>query len=182
MDKKTLIIETATKLFSENGFDNTPISKVCEVSQVSKGLVFHHFKSKDGLLREIFSTTTEKIIEMNESIDPEQAPLERLLELINSFFDQIQTDKLFFQLNLNVMVQPKTKALLQDLIKERSAFILNSVKNIFGQLDKKNAEVNSYLFIAELDGIALNYLGIFDDYPLELIKNQLIKKYIPNGI
>lgn len=182
MDKKTLIIETATKLFSENGFDNTPISKVCEVSQVSKGLVFHHFKSKDGLLREIFSMTTEKIREMNESIDPEQAPLERLLELINSFFDQIQTDKLFFQLNLNVMVQPKTKELLQDLIKERSAFILNSVKNIFGQLDKKNADVNSYLFIAELDGIALNYLGIFDDYPLEQIKNQLIKKYIPNGI
>ena len=126
--------------------------------------------------------TTEKIREMNESINPEQTPLERLLELINSFFDQIQTDKLFFQLNLNVMVQPKTKELLQDLIKERSAFILNSVKNIFGQLDKKNADVNSYLFIAELDGIALNYLGIFDDYPLEQIKNQLIKKYIPNGI
>ena len=74
------------------------------------------------------------------------------------------------------MVQPRTRDLLNDLIKERSAFILNSVKQIFEQIDTDNAEINSYLFIAELDGIALNYLGIFDDYPLEQIKNQLIKK------
>ncbi len=182
MDKKTQIINVATKLFSENGFENTSISKVCEVSNVSKGLVFHHFKSKDGLLREIFSTTTEKIIAMNESINLEQRPLERLLDLINSFFTQIKSDKLFFQLNLNVMTQPKTRELLNDLINNRSAFILNSVKQIFNQIDVKNAEVNSYLFIAELDGIALNYLGIFNEYPLEQIKMQLIKKYTNNGI
>jgi AcrR family transcriptional regulator len=177
MDKKTQIIEIATQLFSENGFENTSISKVCETSNVSKGLVFHHFKSKDELLREIFSSTTEKIIKMNQSINTENSPLTRLLELINSFFTQIKEDRLFFQLNLNVMTQPKTRELLNDLIKERSAFILNSVKQIFKQIDAENTEANSYLFIAELDGIALNYLGIFDDYPLELIKNQLIKKY-----
>ncbi|WP_237274476.1 TetR/AcrR family transcriptional regulator [Tenacibaculum ovolyticum] len=182
MNKKDQIIEIATQLFSENGFENTSISKVCEVSNVSKGLVFHHFKSKDGLLREIFSATTKKIIEMNESINLEQEPLERLLELINSFFTQIKSDKLFFQLNLNVMTQPKTREFLNDLIKERSAFILNSVKQIFNQIDAENAEVNSYLFIAELDGITLNFLGIFEDYPLEQIKKQLIKKYIKNGI
>lgn len=182
MDKKTRIVEIATKLFSENGFDNTSISKVCEASNVSKGLVFHHFKSKDELLREIFTNTTEKIIKLNESVNQEQPALERLLDLIKSFFTQIELDKMFFQLNLNVITQPKTKELLNDLIKERSAFILNSVKQLFQQIDEENAEVNSYLFIAELDGIALNYLGIFDDYPLAKIKNQLIKKYIRNGI
>ncbi|WP_040282385.1 TetR/AcrR family transcriptional regulator [Psychroserpens damuponensis] len=182
MDKKTQIIEIATKLFSENGFENTSISRVCEASNVSKGLVFHHFKSKDGLLREIFSVTTKKIIEMNESINDEQKPMDRLYDLINSFFIQIKSDKLFFQLNLNVMTQPKTRELLNDLIKERSTFILTSVKQIFNQINTENAEIISYLFIAELDGIALNYLGIFDNYPLEQIKEQLIKKYIKNGI
>lgn len=182
MDKKTQIIEIATKLFSENGFENTPISKICEKCKVSKGLVFHHFKSKDELLREIFKSTTEKIIELNESIDCKQNPIEQLLNLINSFFSQIETDKLFFQLNLNVMIQPKTRGLLNDLIKERSDFILKSVKQIFEQVNSENAEIKSYLFIAELDGIALNYLGIFNNYPLEKIKKQLIIKYIKNGI
>lgn len=182
MNKKTQIIEIATKLFSENGFENTSISAVCEASNVSKGLVFHHFKSKDGLLREIFSVTTKKIIEMNQSINDEQKPTERLFDLINSFFIQIKSDKLFFQLDLNVMTQPKTRELLNDLIKERSTFILTSVKQIFNQINTENAEIISYLFIAELDGIALNYLGIFDNYPLEQIKEQLLKKYIKNGI
>ncbi|PIA78449.1 TetR family transcriptional regulator [Gaetbulibacter sp. 4G1] len=177
MDKKEQIIEIATKLFSENGFENTPISKICEESNVSKGLVFHHFKSKDELLREIFSSTTETIIKLNESVNKEQSPIKQLLDLINSFFSQIEKDKLFFQLNLNIMIQPKTRVLLNDLIKERSAFILNSVTQLFEQIDTESAEIKSYLFIAELDGIALNYLGIFDDYPLDKIKNQLIKKY-----
>ncbi|WP_420320798.1 TetR/AcrR family transcriptional regulator [Flagellimonas sp.] len=182
MDKKTQIIEIATKLFSQKGFENTPISEVCEACDISKGLVFHHFKSKDGLLREIFSLTTEKIVEMNDAVDQEQRPLTRLIDLMASFFTQLKVDRLFFQLNLNVMVQPRTRDLLNDLIKERSAFILSSVKQIFEQIDADNAEVNSYLFIAELDGIAFHYLGVFDDYPLEQIKNQLIKKYTKNGI
>lgn len=181
MDRKTQIIEVATQLFSEKGFENTPISEICEACDISKGLVFHHFKSKDGLLKEIFAATTQKIIELNETIDSDYSPVEMLLDLIHSFFNQLKTDKLFFQFNLNVMVQPKTRIFLNDLIKERSAFIFKSVLNIFEGFDAKNAEVNSYIFIAELDGIALNYLRIFEDYPLEKIKNQLIKKYTPNG-
>jgi hypothetical protein len=33
------------------------------------------------------------------------------------------------------------------------------------------------MFIAELDGIALNYLGIYKDFPLQQIKKLIIKKY-----
>lgn len=30
----------------------------------------------------------------------------------------------------------------------------------------------SHMFIAELDGISLNYLGIYEDFPLEQIKKK----------
>ncbi|MDY8136241.1 TetR/AcrR family transcriptional regulator [Aquimarina sp. 2201CG5-10] len=177
MDKKSQIIEIATRLFSEKGYENTPISKVCEVADISKGLVFHHFKSKDGLLREIFASTTQLIVEMNQSTKSTQPPTQQLLDLLEAFFEQLKKDKMFFQLNLNVMTQPKTRELLNDLIKERSSFILDSVQSIFKQIDSENALIDSYLFIAELDGIALNFLGIFDNYPLDQIKDKLIKKY-----
>lgn len=67
MDKKTQIIEVATQLFSERGFENTPLSLICETAKVSKGLIFHHFKSKNHLLREIFSKTTTTIVEINNN-------------------------------------------------------------------------------------------------------------------
>ena len=177
MDKRQHILEVATKLFSERGFEKTPLSAVCESANVSKGLIFHHFKNKNNLLREIFKSITELIVQINESKTNQLSGKERLLELIDSFFLQLEVDKLFFQLNLNVILQPTTREILNDLIEERSSFIMKSVRRIFNEIDLENSLVKSYLFIAELDGIALNYLGIFENYPLHEIKEELLKKY-----
>lgn len=178
MGKKEQIITIATKLFSERGFEKTPLSAVCEVANVSKGLIFHHFKSKDELLREIFKKTTETIIEINNFNDVNQTAKEKLKELLNSFFSQLEKDKLFFQFNLNMIVQPSTKELLKELIQERSDFILNSTRKIFDEIDAENSLAKSFMFISELDGIALNYLGIYKNFPLMEIKKLLIKKYL----
>ncbi len=177
MNKREHIVEVASRLFSERGFENTPISLVCETAKVSKGLVFHHFKSKNDLLREIFSQTTQLIVEINNSAQPCPTPQEKLLELLESFFTQLKSNKLFFQLNLSMMLQPKTREFLNDLIKERSSFIMDSVNAIFKEIDPENYVVRSYMFVAELDGVALNYLCIFADYPLSDIKQQLLKRY-----
>jgi len=68
MNKREELIKIAIKLFSEKGFENTPLSVVCEAANVSKGLISHHFKSKNGLLREIFRKTTHLIIEINKPL------------------------------------------------------------------------------------------------------------------
>ncbi|AEL25167.1 TetR/AcrR family transcriptional regulator [Cyclobacterium marinum] len=177
MDKREQIIEIATKLFSERGYENTALSLVCEKANVSKGLISHHFKSKDGLLREIFLKTTQLIVEINRVDKENQTPSEQLIELLDSLFSKLASDKLFFQFNLNVMVQPNTRKVLDDLIKERSSFILKKTKEIFDKIDIENSLVMSHMFIAELDGISLNYLGIYEDFPLEQIKKEIIKKY-----
>tara|TARA_R100001369_G_scaffold82274_1_gene113856 strand:- start:3082 stop:3624 length:543 start_codon:yes stop_codon:yes gene_type:complete len=178
MDKRDELIEIATQLFSERGYENTPLSVICERANVSKGLISHHFKSKDGLLREIFRKTTQLIVEINTIDKENQTPSEQLVELLESFFSQLETDKLFFQFNMNVIVQPNTREILDDLIKERSSFILKKTKDIFDKIDAKNSLVNSHLFIAELDGIAISYLGIYENFPLQQIKEQIVKKYI----
>ena len=177
MDKKEQLIEIATKLFSERGFENTPLSVVCETANVSKGLISHHFKSKNGLLREIFQRTTKLIVEINSIDKTNQSPREQLVELLESFFLQLEADKMFFQFNMNVIIQPNTREVLNDLIIERSSFILEATKSIFDKIDANDSLVKSHMFIAELDGIALNYLGIYEDFPLQQIKELIIKKY-----
>lgn len=177
MDKRDQLLEIAAKLFSKRGYDNTPLSLICETANVSKGLISHHFKSKDGLLREIFMKTTKLIVEMNTTNADNIPARQRLIELLEAFFTQLKADKFFFQFNLNMMVQPNTRAILNDLILERSSFILEATKSIFEEIDPSNSLIKSYMFIAELDGIALHYLGIFEVYPLQQMKEQIIKKY-----
>jgi AcrR family transcriptional regulator len=175
-NKKDLIIEVATKLFAEQGFEKTTVSNISEVANVSKGLLYHHFKSKDEVLIEIFSLTTQRMVEMNKSTSVEPAR-EQLVEVINVVFSQLKNDKLFFQLNLNIMFQPSTKKLLSEQIKKRSAIMFDSIKSIFGMIDPAQSAILSYMFIAEIDGVALDYLSVYEDYPLEEIKEHLITKY-----
>jgi AcrR family transcriptional regulator len=177
MNKRDQLLEIATRLFSERGYENTPLSMVCEKANVSKGLISHHFKSKDGLLREIFKRTTDLIVEMNNIDQVNLSAKERLLQLLESFFLQLKADKLFFQFNLNIIVQPSTRRILKDLIEERSTFILNATRNLFNEFDPESSLVKSHLFIAELDGIAISYLTVYKEFPLDQIKQQIIQKY-----
>lgn len=177
ISKKERVIEVATRLFAEKGFENTALSVICEEAEVSKGLVYHHFKNKDDLLRAIFAATTARMVEMNEAVDKALPATERIVQLIESLFSQLATDKLFFQFNLNIMMQPGTSSVLSDLIKERSQVFLSSVMVLFKELDPARAEVLSYVLLAELDGVALDYLTVFENYPLEALKDHLITKY-----
>ncbi|MDO5981767.1 TetR/AcrR family transcriptional regulator [Flavivirga spongiicola] len=177
-NKKNKVIEAATKLFAEKGFENTSMANICLEANVSKGLVYHHFKSKESILIEIFTNVTDKMIEMNAKSKSSQEPKLQLVQLIETIFYQLECDKTFFQLNLNIMFQPTTRQILKEQIEKRASILLNSVKNIFDQISLEKSTLLSYVFIAEIDGISLNYLTVFDEYPLDMIKQELINKYI----
>jgi AcrR family transcriptional regulator len=181
-DKRDKVLFTAERLFAERGFENTSVADICSAANVSKGLVYHHFKSKEEVLKELFEMTTKKMMAMNDDIAPVSQPKKRLKQLIEKFFRQLKEDKMCFQLNLNLMFQPSTRAVLSKEIGERSAALLSTLEALFTNINSENGKVMAYLFIAELDGIALDYLAIYDDYPLEEIKVQLLHKYELNNM
>lgn len=43
------LIQQASLLFAESGFNNTSLSKVAELTRVTKGAVYHHFESKEDI-------------------------------------------------------------------------------------------------------------------------------------
>ena len=42
-----LILDTATKMFSEKGYDNTSLQDIINATKLSKGAIYHHFGSKE---------------------------------------------------------------------------------------------------------------------------------------
>ena len=59
MDTREKILETATRLFSSQGYSNTSLSQVAKEAQVSKALIFWHFESKEKLFRTALQRTLE---------------------------------------------------------------------------------------------------------------------------
>lgn len=73
------ILESAHRLFVEQGFAATSTQELARAAGVTTGALYHHFGSKEGLYREVVGAIAEKVavraaIAMNEG----QTPKERL--------------------------------------------------------------------------------------------------------
>lgn len=60
-DKRLIIINEATALFSDKGFHATSMQEVADRSHVSKGTIYTYFESKEDLLLSIFKFFHENI-------------------------------------------------------------------------------------------------------------------------
>lgn len=49
------LLEEATTLFATKGYSETSIADICDAAQITKGALFHHFKSKQALFLEIWT-------------------------------------------------------------------------------------------------------------------------------
>lgn len=52
---KMLILSSARTLFSEKGYDNTPVEEICILAGIAKGTFFYHFESKQAIVRYILA-------------------------------------------------------------------------------------------------------------------------------
>lgn len=81
------ILATAARLFSEHGYEHTPLSQVAREAQVSKALVLWHFDSKEKLFQAALGRTLEPYtidIEGLAGLDA-VAQLEQLIEQFYEF-------------------------------------------------------------------------------------------------
>ncbi|MBE1275320.1 TetR/AcrR family transcriptional regulator [Enterovibrio baiacu] len=183
MDKKQQVMQVAISLFATLGYERTSIAQICESANVSKGLVFHHFKNKEDLLRQVFVRMEEIINDVGEASNAQNesaSAKERLIHLLEAIFLSMANpeQKLFYQFDYQVKCQPAMRLILKDLLDERYTLMMNSFQTILADLPQSNDVVDSHMLIAEIDGIALNYLFSEGDYPLAQIKARFIRKYL----
>lgn len=81
------ILSTAARLFSENGYDHTPLSHVAREAHVSKALILWHFDSKEDLFRAALGRTLEPYhIDVGALAGLDEAEqIERLVDLYVKF-------------------------------------------------------------------------------------------------
>ena len=183
MDKKQQILQAAIELFATHGYEKTSIATICEHVKVSKGAVFHHFKNKDELLREAFIRMAQIMNEIADNLDIINDGLsakERLVNLLEQIFSSMASaeQKLYYQFDFQVLSQPSLRLVLKDLIEERYRLAMASFQSILRDIPSADGVIDSHMLIAEIDGIALNYLFAKDDYPLKEIKRRFINKYL----
>jgi len=92
------LVQTASELIRRKGFIATRIDDICEVSGVTKGAFFHHFKTKEELAEACLAEWKSNVSEILASapFQKETDPRKRVLRSIDFFiqlFEKPQTLK-----------------------------------------------------------------------------------------
>lgn len=127
-DVKSEILETASRLFYKQGYNNTGINQIIEESGIARASLYNHFKSKTDLLHTYLENQHENwFLELEKFIKKEKTPKAKVLSIFeyrlqrqikNEFggcpfiklSDEIEYDDIIFNL-IN-----KNKMQLRDLI------------------------------------------------------------------
>ncbi|MDO4389663.1 MAG: helix-turn-helix domain-containing protein [Eubacteriales bacterium] len=87
---KKKIVSAAWRLFYEQGYENTTVDDIVELSGTSKGSFYHYFEGKDALLSSLSILFDEKYEELMPKMDPEMNSFEKLMYLNRELFSMIE--------------------------------------------------------------------------------------------
>ena len=120
MTKKELILKKSLELFSSKGFKATSTRSIAVSAKVSEGLIFKHFKSKNGLLLELLkigaSKSTPEIQKIKSSDDPKSvisSCIKLFLNIKKEDLKGITFEQLLFYLK---NIEPKEKQSKKDCL------------------------------------------------------------------
>ena len=98
------IVDSALKLFGRRGYDATSVQEITNLAGVTKGAFYHHFESKEALLRLIHDEYIDHQLALSRRVLEEASePDEQLRGLIMAILDSVAE----FQPNVAVYFQER---------------------------------------------------------------------------
>src|SRR5207249_173332 len=89
---KAHLLAAAVRLFSAQGYEQTTLQQIAEEAGMTKGALYHHFQSKEDVLRHVHDEVIEEVIAASQPvIDADLPPAEALRELIVVHLREIET-------------------------------------------------------------------------------------------
>src|SRR6202045_2017266 len=83
-DKRTRLIETATKLAHERGFRETSLAEIAEAARVPIGNVYYYFKTRDELAEAVVEWRLEEFRAAKAEWERLSSPKERLFAFVDT--------------------------------------------------------------------------------------------------
>lgn len=118
-NKKDFILDTAQKLFMEQGFDQTSISQILEATQIARGTLYYYFSSKEEIMDAIIERTIEQAFTASKAFanNRELTVLERLVGSMAALnLNRQEGEEVLLHLNQpqNALLHEKTNQILLE--------------------------------------------------------------------
>ncbi len=174
-DTKELIVTTAFRLFSRQGYRDTSVAQIAREAGLSKGLMYHYFTSKEELLKGIFAHYQSETVHKMDW-DSTAPPLENLKKLVDLSFYYLQTQAELRRFSLLLTLQNTVSEDLKAMIATGKKQWEAAFEEIFRFLGYHQPHAEALYLSALLDGVAIRHLAT-DNYPLSDVKQLINRNY-----
>jgi AcrR family transcriptional regulator len=179
------IIEAAISEFLENGYEKASMESIAKRANLSKGGLYHHFKSKSEILFTVNLKFMEPIQVLLYKIETTESITEGLKQYIADYLEYWSHHKRELKLYFLTMNEAFNNPEIMQLYKEATSQIFSYFKSIF----KKGIEISVFRsfnplshaisLISCLDGF-LGYLLIDETINPEEVSSEIQKIFIDN--
>ncbi|MFL2590116.1 MAG: TetR/AcrR family transcriptional regulator [Parvicellaceae bacterium] len=175
-EKKDLILRTALIVFAQEGYHASSVNKIASKANISKGLVYNYFESKEDLLRNIMTNIMDRYMEKYPPIDsiPNDSHIEYFIDQSFEFIleDKARAKLLFALSSQSIVLDLMTKIMIQ-----KAEPFMNNVMKFFEIKKCDDPEGMMHYFFSSLEGVQL-HVALNPNYPIDKVKSILKKQFL----
>lgn len=174
------IRDAALQLFSSKGYHNTSISEVARKAEMSKGLMYNYYDSKEALLQAIVMELADESYAFAGELEKLESPRDKILATIEYSIEAMEKRPEEVRMLLLLILKGDSMGEVSKFSGQATQELIHFFMVIFGDAGVEDPELETYLLVSSLDGLGLHYIFFKEDsnYPWEAIK----KKFIANTI
>ena len=176
-EKKKLIMQVALELFANEGFHTTSISKIAKKAEISKGLMYNYFDSKDDLLKDVVLEGFSEIFKYFDTNKDGTLTKKEFIFFIEKSVEMVKNHVDFWKLYFSLMAQPAVLNVLGDEFMDFFDSYFKTLGEYFISQGFEDGYAEVRFFVAVLDGVVLHYILDPEHFPYDKVINRIMNIY-----
>ena len=157
--RREKLLEAATEVFAERGYEGARVEQIADVAQVSPGLLYRHFEGKQELYEELLLLANRQLLEhLTQAAAPNLPTDQRVLRGLDAFFGFVETHRNLWRLIMKDVVEPEIAAIREDVTRRSVGLVatLAAQEQDFGgtQPHERELEMVSVMLVGSVVSLA----------------------------
>lgn len=170
------ILDASLELFGTRGFEATSIAQIATQAGISKGLIYNYFESKEALLDALIQDLMKIGDDMITQIFTDD-PRETIRRLIVSVFSWLKANDRVNRLIIGLSTSLDKFQFIHDIANSKMTGYLILLEDLMTKIGIPDPKTEARILATFFDGLALHFMMMKEDYPLEEVQQMLIDKY-----
>ncbi|MCB0478545.1 MAG: TetR/AcrR family transcriptional regulator [Crocinitomicaceae bacterium] len=162
---------SALKLFSEFGYKNTSVAAIAKEAGISKGLIYNYYKSKEDVLVGVL----EGFQKMEEAFT--DLPKFTLEEILTQYYLMLEHQQGFLKMMISMSLDVKELPIVQRFIEKKVEKNMKMFVPLFEDLGFEDPKSEAWFLSTLIEGMLILRIVAKQHYPIELVKNEINKRY-----